>query len=161
MWLARTELYLAIAKWVKLLIISDSLWPHGLGPTKLLHSGTMPPAPHPTALMNLNLVLLSLKVKPSEDQNPQKPRLMYETENKFSFQNVRGTQMLLWFTWLWIAIFLFWVRKIPWRRKWQPTPVFLSGKAQDRGVWWDIVHGVEKSCTWLNDRKHLFLFLWF
>ena len=22
-----------------------------------------------------------------------------------------------------------WVRKIPWRRKWQPTPVFLSGKS--------------------------------
>ena len=22
----------------------------------------------------------------------------------------------------------FWVRKIPWRRKWQPTPVFLPGK---------------------------------
>ena len=21
-----------------------------------------------------------------------------------------------------------WVRKIPWRRKWQPNPVFLSGK---------------------------------
>ena len=21
-----------------------------------------------------------------------------------------------------------WIRKIPWRRKWQPTPVFLSGK---------------------------------
>ena len=21
-----------------------------------------------------------------------------------------------------------WVRKIPWRREWQPTPVFLSGK---------------------------------
>ena len=21
-----------------------------------------------------------------------------------------------------------WVRKIPWRRKWQPTPVFLHGK---------------------------------
>ena len=21
-----------------------------------------------------------------------------------------------------------WVRKTPWRRKWQPTPVFLSGK---------------------------------
>jgi len=21
-----------------------------------------------------------------------------------------------------------WVRKIPWSRKWQPTPVFLSGK---------------------------------
>ena len=23
-----------------------------------------------------------------------------------------------------------WVRKIPWRRKWQPTPVFLPGKSQ-------------------------------
>ena len=22
-----------------------------------------------------------------------------------------------------------WVRKIPWRRKWQPTPVFMSGKS--------------------------------
>ena len=22
-----------------------------------------------------------------------------------------------------------WVGKIPWRRKWQPTPVFLSGKS--------------------------------
>ena len=22
-----------------------------------------------------------------------------------------------------------WVRKIPWRRKWQPTPVFLTGKS--------------------------------
>ena len=21
-----------------------------------------------------------------------------------------------------------WVRKIPWRREWQPTPIFLSGK---------------------------------
>ena len=23
-----------------------------------------------------------------------------------------------------------WVRKMPWRRKWQPTPVFLPGKSQ-------------------------------
>lgn len=28
-----------------------------------------------------------------------------------------------------------WVRKIPWRRKWQPVPVFLSGKFHgQRGV---------------------------
>ena len=32
-----------------------------------------------------------------------------------------------------------WVGKIPWRRKWQPTPVFLSGKSMDRGAWWVIV----------------------
>ena len=24
-----------------------------------------------------------------------------------------------------------WVRKIPWRRKWQPTPIFLSGKSHE------------------------------
>jgi len=27
-----------------------------------------------------------------------------------------------------------WVRKIPWTKKWQPTPVFLTGKFMDRGV---------------------------
>ena len=25
--------------------------------------------------------------------------------------------------------FDFWIGKIPWRRKWQPTPVFLPGKS--------------------------------
>jgi len=25
--------------------------------------------------------------------------------------------------------FHLWVRKIPWRREWQPTPVFLSGES--------------------------------
>ena len=29
-----------------------------------------------------------------------------------------------------------WVKKIPWRRKWQPTPVFLAwGNPMDRGAW--------------------------
>ena len=35
-----------------------------------------------------------------------------------------------------------WIGKIPWGRKWQPTPVFLPGKSHDRGVWWATVHGV-------------------
>ena len=26
-----------------------------------------------------------------------------------------------------------WVGKIPWRRKWQPTPVFLPGKSHGQG----------------------------
>ena len=25
-----------------------------------------------------------------------------------------------------------WVRKIPWRRKWKPTPVFLPGKSHEQ-----------------------------
>ena len=38
-----------------------------------------------------------------------------------------------------------WVRRIPWRRKWQITPVFLPGKFMDRGAWWATVHRVPKS----------------
>ena len=38
-----------------------------------------------------------------------------------------------------------WVRKIPWRRKWQPTPVFLPGNNVDSGAWQATVHGVTKS----------------
>ena len=30
---------------------------------------------------------------------------------------------------IWRHGFYPWVRKIPWRRKWQPTPVFLPGKS--------------------------------
>ena len=44
-----------------------------------------------------------------------------------------------------------WIGKIPWRRKWLPTPVFLPGNAMDRGAWWSTVHGVTKSWTWLID----------
>ena len=45
-----------------------------------------------------------------------------------------------------------WVRKIPWRRKWQPTPVFLPGKPLFRGAWWAPAHGVAESDTteWLS-----------
>ena len=37
-----------------------------------------------------------------------------------------------------------WIGKIPWRRKWQPTPVFLPGKSMDRGDWWATVHGIAR-----------------
>ena len=33
----------------------------------------------------------------------------------------------------------------PWRRKWQPTPVFFPGKSLNRG--WAIVHGVAQNMT--------------
>ena len=32
-----------------------------------------------------------------------------------------------------------------WRRKWQPTPVFLPGESQDGGAWWAAVYGVAQS----------------
>ena len=43
-----------------------------------------------------------------------------------------------------------WVRKIPWRRDWQPTAVSLPGNSMDRGSWWAIVHRVAKSKTGLS-----------
>ena len=58
--------------------------------------------------------------------------------------------------------------KIPWRRKWQPTPVFLPGESQgqgslwDGGAWWATVHGVTKSWTkviikvFISFNKYLF-----
>ena len=45
-----------------------------------------------------------------------------------------------------------WAGKIPCRRKWQSTPVFLPGNPVDRGAWWAIVQGSQKSdmTEWLN-----------
>ena len=39
-----------------------------------------------------------------------------------------------------------WIGKIPWSRKWQPTPVFLPGKSHSQRslVGYNIVHGVTK-----------------
>ena len=40
-----------------------------------------------------------------------------------------------------------------WRRKWQPTPVFLPGESQGRGAWWAAVYGVAQSqiqLKWLS-----------
>ena len=46
-----------------------------------------------------------------------------------------------------------WVGKMPWRRAWQSTPVFLPW----RGTWWATVHRVVKNQTWpkwLSTRTH-------
>ena len=37
--------------------------------------------------------------------------------------------------------------RFPWRRKWQPTEVFLPGKPYGRGAWRATVHGAAKSQT--------------
>ena len=50
--------------------------------------------------------------------------------------------------------FLPWVRKIPWRRAWQRTPVFLPGWSLDRGAWWATVHRAAKSRHNGSDLTH-------
>ena len=49
-----------------------------------------------------------------------------------------------WATSLWVFTFMHW------RRKWQPTPVFLPGESQGRRAWWAAVYGVVQSRTWLK-----------
>ena len=44
--------------------------------------------------------------------------------------------------------FHLWVRKIPWSRKWQPTPLFLLGQTEEPGC--ATVHGVAQSQTQLK-----------
>ena len=34
---------------------------------------------------------------------------------------------------------------VHWRRKWQPTQVFLPGESQERGAWWAAVYGVAQN----------------
>ena len=43
-----------------------------------------------------------------------------------------------------------------WRRKWQPTPMFLPGESQERGDWWAAICGVAQSQTWLKWLKKAF-----
>ena len=49
-----------------------------------------------------------------------------------------------------------------WRRKWQPTPVFLPGESQGRGSLVAAIYGVTQSRTWLkwlssSSRVHLYM----
>ena len=47
-----------------------------------------------------------------------------------------------------------WVGKIPWRREWPPTPVFLPGESHGQRSLVATVHGVAKSETQLSNWAH-------
>ena len=47
-----------------------------------------------------------------------------------------------------------WVRKIPWKRKWNPLQYSCLENSMDRGAWWVTAHGVAKrleTTEWLNN----------
>ena len=48
-----------------------------------------------------------------------------------------------------------WVRKIPWIRKWWPTPVLLPGKSHGQRILEDYSQGVAKSWMWLSTHTHI------
>ena len=43
-----------------------------------------------------------------------------------------------------------------WRRKWQPTPVFLPGESQGRGDWWAAIYGVAQSWIRLKQLSSIY-----
>ena len=47
------------------------------------------------------------------------------------------------------------VGKIPYRRKWQPIPIFLPGKLMDRGAWGATVYGVTRVRHNLVTKQHV------
>ena len=49
-----------------------------------------------------------------------------------------------------------WVGKIPWRRKWQPTPIFLPGKFMDTGAQQAKYMGTHRvGHNWTNEYTHI------
>ena len=58
-----------------------------------------------------------------------------------------------------------WVGKIPWRRPWQPTPVFLPGESHEQRSLAGLIHSVAKSRTrlkWLSTHTctHLLYYIY-
>ena len=56
-----------------------------------------------------------------------------------------------------------WVRKVPWRRKWQPAPLFLSGKSHGQRSLVGYIHEVAKNQTWLkqlNNNNYMYVYLY-
>ena len=52
-----------------------------------------------------------------------------------------------------------WVWKIPWRRKWQPTPVFLTRNPKDIGAWQAIAHGIRRVGHDLETKpRHIYIY---
>ena len=50
-----------------------------------------------------------------------------------------------------LCLFYPWIKKIPWRREWQPTPVFLPGEFHRQRS----LTGVAKSWTWLSKQARM------
>ena len=118
-------------------VVSDSLWPHGV------YSPWNPPDQN-TRVGSLSLLQ---GVFPSQGWNPgllHCRQVLYHLSHQGSPINEYMAQ--------WVKNLLqcrrhgfdLWVRKISWKRKRQPTPVFLSGESHGQRSLAATVHGVTK-----------------
>ena len=102
-----------------------------------------------TDSMDTSLSKLQVRVKDMETaMAPHSSTLAWKiplTEEPGALQSVWSLRVRHdWATWL--SLFTF----MHWRRKWQPTPVFLPGESQGGGAWWTAVYGVTYNLTRLK-----------
>ena len=102
-------------------------------------------------------------------QGVEIPRAMQHSQKKAKLFTVLSVNQIFGLSW-WLGIreaacqccrhkFGPWVRKIPWRRKWQSTLQYSClENLMDRGAWQAIVHRVSKSQTWLNTHTYTHIF---
>ena len=99
------------------------------------------------------------------------PKAEVRDAMSYAVSCIRGDVCLYWASW-WLSgkespcqcrghRFHPWVRKIPWRRKWQSTPVFLPGKSHgQRNLGRLQSTGSQKSPTWPHNWKLVALVTW-
>ena len=153
------------SKW-SLSVVSDSSWPHGLQPTRLLHPWDFPGKSTAVGCH----CLLRYIFKKSQIESPTAGCASLRTNKAFNWsapswflQMPHGPHSAWWNCWFsqhgeiadlisihkggsihWASLVAqsvknlpavqetqlrSWVVKIPWRRKWQPIPVFLPGES--------------------------------
>ena len=82
--------------------------------------------------------------------------LMWNMQCNFIYMKFKKKKLTIrWFraTMTSLSLFTF----MHWRRKWQPTPLFLPGESQGRGAWWAAKYGVAQSRTrlkWLSSSSN-------
>ena len=114
----------------------------------MLFSQIIPHSPSPTESKRLFYISVPLLLSRKQGMAPHSSTLAWKipwTEEPSVCQSMgllrvrhdRATSHLL---------FIF----MHWRRKWQPTPVFLPGESQGRGAPWAAVYGVSQSGTQLK-----------
>ena len=117
-------------KWSRA-VVSDSSRSHGLQPTRILHPWEFPGK---SAGVRCHCLLIYILL--------QLPRWLNSKESTCQCRSCKLDTS---------------VRKIPWRREWQPTPVFLPGESHEqRSLVGYSPWGCKKPDTieWLNNNIH-------
>ena len=112
-------------------VVSDSLRPH-----ELQHSRPPCPSPTPEATQT-HVHLVSDTIQPSHPLSSPSPPVLNFSQHQGLFKWVSPSHQeakvlelqLQYQSSQWTPRTDLWVRMIPWRREWQPTPVFLPGES--------------------------------